>query len=144
MWLFKLDEVDRDIDRLNGADRDDILAATLSLCKTPKRAVPRLLQVLNNNDARPILRCRVADALGMIGDPSAVPDLLSTLNDDNVQVRWSALRALAKIGDAGAIPALRRLAIHDNGQFEITPTLRIVMKHEAEKAIQEIEACASQ
>jgi HEAT repeat protein len=139
-----MDEVDRNIERLNGGDRDDIYAATLSLCNVPDLAVPRLLQVLKNRSVRSIFRCRVADTLGMIGASAATEDLVLTLEDVDVRVRWSALRALAKIGDANAIPALHRLAAHDSGEFEITPTLRIVMKYEAQKAIQQIEACAAQ
>ena len=143
MGYFPMDEVDRYIDRLSGIDRDEIYAATLSLCEMADCARPRLLQVLNDQHARSIVRCRVADTLGMIGDRSTTDDLIRALNDVEVRVRWHALRALAKIGAANAVPALRHLAVHDTGEFEITPTVRIVMKQEAQTAIDQIQTGAS-
>jgi hypothetical protein len=49
-----------------------------------------------------------ARELGALGDPAAVPALLSVLDDDAEGVVAAALEALGRIGDPGAVPALVR------------------------------------
>ncbi|MCP4370561.1 MAG: HEAT repeat domain-containing protein, partial [Deltaproteobacteria bacterium] len=49
---------------------------------------------------------RAAEALGSIGDSRAVEPLITTLKDENSQVRSRAAEALGKIGDKKAIQAL--------------------------------------
>lgn len=52
-----------------------------------------------------------ARALGKLGDPGAVPDLLAALEDDDEGLREAASRALGELRAAAAVPALcRRLA----------------------------------
>jgi len=52
-----------------------------------------------------------ARALGKLGDPQAVPDLLSALEDDDDGLREAAARALGELRAVAAIPILsRRLA----------------------------------
>jgi hypothetical protein len=69
-----------------------------------KAAVPGLLDALHDDDAR--LRAAAAKALGEIGDPTAVPELLRAMNKDaDGNIRWAASGALSKIGEA-AVPGL--------------------------------------
>jgi hypothetical protein len=67
-------------------------------------AVPGLLDALR--DEKPPVRVAAVKALGDIGDPVAVPELLSTMvKDPSGDVRWTASAALGKIGTA-AVPGL--------------------------------------
>ena len=52
-----------------------------------------------------------ARALGKLGDPSAIPELLACLDDDDDGLREAAARALGELGAAAAVPLLmQRLA----------------------------------
>jgi HEAT repeat protein len=51
------------------------------------------------------VRSAACEALGAIGDASAVPALIKALGDGS-SVRSAACRALGAIGDASAVPAL--------------------------------------
>ena len=59
-------------------------------------------------------RWKAAEALGRIGDPEAVEELVGTLWDDDRRVRLKAAWALGRIGDPRAIPPLRRLYRMEN------------------------------
>lgn len=54
----------------------------------------------------PTIRAGAATALGDIGDPVAVPDLLDALYDKENRVRWESAWSLGRIGDARAVPDL--------------------------------------
>ena len=54
-------------------------------------------------------RWKAAEALGRIGDPAAVDDLISTLWDDDARVRLKAAWALGRIGDRKAYAPLQHL-----------------------------------
>lgn len=58
-------------------------------------------------------RCGAARALGEIGNPSAVPDLLNALNDEEWEVREAVAWALGKIGDKRALPDLQEVSKND-------------------------------
>ncbi len=64
----------------------------------------------------PELRMAAANALGQLGEPSAVPALINSLADDNPQVRIRACSSLAVIGHSRAVPALIELLSDANGQ----------------------------
>jgi hypothetical protein len=67
-------------------------------------AVPGLLDALGDDDLR--IRIAAIKALGEIGAPSAVPELLHILNKDHDNdLRWAATGALGKMGTA-AVPGL--------------------------------------
>jgi len=52
-----------------------------------------------------------ARALGKLGDPEAIPELLAALEDEDDGLREAAARALGELGAEAAVPALvRRLA----------------------------------
>jgi hypothetical protein len=74
-------------------------------------AVPGLLDALNDEDPR--IRTAACQALGEIGDGSAVPELLRVMiNDKDGNIRWQATGALGKIGVA-AVPGLSE-SLKDN------------------------------
>lgn len=56
--------------------------------------------------SRHISRRGAVKALGQLGDPAAVPDLLKALYDPSDRVRHQAVQALAQIGDQTVVPDL--------------------------------------
>ena len=68
------------------------------------RPVPGLIALLKDKDRA--VREDAAIALGMIGDPSAVPALIDAMQDGSVRVR--AIMALGMIGDTRAVEPLIR------------------------------------
>jgi len=64
----------------------------------------RVIGVLRHG--REARRARAADALGLIGDPAAIPDLLAALGDAEASVRGHAAAALGRIGDRRAVGPL--------------------------------------
>jgi arylsulfatase A-like enzyme len=94
--------------------QDDILFCRLIIIQLGKlkdrRAVPALLRHLPEVQNRR----EMVDALGDIGDPSAVPALVERLHhDEYVPVRAQAARALAKIGRIDVVPELEGAARED-------------------------------
>jgi glucan phosphoethanolaminetransferase (alkaline phosphatase superfamily) len=69
------------------------------------RAFAPLLKMLTHDE--PELRALAALALGELGDPQAVPALISLL--DIKQSRWAAIEALGELKDRRAIPILNKL-----------------------------------
>ena len=76
--------------------------------------MPALLDAVGDRDAA-VRKC-AADALGRIGDVSAVPALMDALQDIDRGVRCNAANALGRIGDASAIPALAE-SLEDGDQY---------------------------
>jgi len=70
------------------------------------------IALLSDDDE--VSRWKAAEALGRIGDPAAVDELISSLWDDDARVRLKAAWALGQIGDQRAIPSLRRLYRAEN------------------------------
>ena len=93
---------------------DDILFCRLVIIQLGKlkdrRAVAALLKHLPEVQNRR----EMVDALGDIGDPAAIPELVERLQHDGyVPVRAQAARALAKIGRKDLIQVLERAARED-------------------------------
>jgi HEAT repeat protein len=67
----------------------------------------------SNEPTKQVLaRSAAAAALGRIGDPRAVKDLLSALGDDTPLIQEAAARALGQMGDARAVGALIAALAH--------------------------------
>lgn len=62
-----------------------------------------------------IRRRYAVDALGKFGDKGAVPFLIESLRDEDVEVRVNAIMALGRIGDEAAVPALKE-SLKDTSQ----------------------------
>ncbi|RKO98117.1 hypothetical protein CXG81DRAFT_8636 [Caulochytrium protostelioides] len=60
-------------------------------------AISKLVPVLENRDEHPMVRHEAAEALGAIGDPSAIPVLQTFLKDDSIEVRETCEIALDKL-----------------------------------------------
>jgi HEAT repeat protein/energy-coupling factor transporter ATP-binding protein EcfA2 len=86
-----------------------------ALAKIGKPAVDALITVLSDSDE--LVRCRVIDALGKIGDARAVEPLLTLLHDPNRDVRLRSADALGNIGDPRVLPELERLSREDQSAF---------------------------
>jgi HEAT repeat protein len=79
--------------------------AARALATFGSRATRYLLGELDNTD--PKARLGVAEALGDIGDPLAVPPLVQALSGEkSSEVRWAIALALGNTGDPAAIPPL--------------------------------------
>jgi HEAT repeat protein len=81
-----------------GPSQDDRLAHFISL--------------LSDDDE--VSRWKAAEALGRMGDPAAVEELIGTLWDDDERVRLKAAWALGRIRDIRAYAPLRRLYRMEN------------------------------
>lgn len=75
-------------------------------------AVPRLIEFLS------IMPGEAAQALGMIGDPSAEPALLRCLDTEHVGDRCRVIQALGELKSSQAVPGLMRI-IEDGSYREI-------------------------
>ena len=79
----------------------------------PDEVVPVLIE-RSGRDLDPLVRQRSVVALGMIGDPRAVPALQSRLDDPSAPVAMSAIEALGRLGhDASAEQIARLLSSSD-------------------------------
>lgn len=91
------------------AVRDEAISALKNLGHA---GLPPLLEVLKDSDWR--VRLRATEALGELGLPGAIPDLLHLLaQDPDTAIRQDAARALGKIGDAEAVDALIQASDND-------------------------------
>jgi thiol-disulfide isomerase/thioredoxin len=90
-------------DRDLGRDRTTVLWAIWSLGaeKKDRAAVPYLIPYLRESVIDEA-RWRAADALWLIGDPVAVPDLVKALHDPEPMVAGFAASALGDLGDRAA------------------------------------------
>ena len=70
------------------------------------------IRMLSEDDE--VSRWKAAEALGRMGDPEAVDELISTLWDDDARVRLKAAWALGRIGDRRAYAPLQRLYRMEN------------------------------
>jgi HEAT repeat protein len=70
------------------------------------RAVPGLLNILQQHRLGRFIRAGAVKALGEIGNPVVVPELIKALSDSETPVRYNAGIALGAIGDKLAVPGL--------------------------------------
>jgi HEAT repeat protein len=76
-------------------------------------AIPILIKLLEDRRFFSIVRSEAAKALGNIRSFSALPSLLSALNDEDYTIRASAIAALGNIGDTAVTSDLLQ-ALQDN------------------------------
>jgi HEAT repeat protein len=89
--------------------KTELLGSTRSF-----QALPKLLPELENKNSS--IRSNTAEALGRIGNETAIPGLLKVLSlDDNIDVRAKAAEALGRIGNETAVPGLLKvLSLDEN------------------------------
>jgi HEAT repeat protein len=90
------------------------------------------IRMLSDDDE--VSRWKAAEALGRMGDPAAVEELISTLWDDDARVRLKAAWALGRIGDRRAYAPLQHLYRMENEAAqeiiqEALETIRRGMSH---------------
>jgi HEAT repeat protein len=113
------EEVDALVDALEHDDASDVREASAHALGLigDSRAVSAVSRTLVDDREEPAVRGMAAEALGDLGERSAVKPLVSALSDPAVEVRfWSAF-ALGRLGDPAASPALRRLAESDDAEL---------------------------
>jgi hypothetical protein len=80
--------------------KTELLGSTRSF-----HALPKLLPELESKNSS--IRSSTAEALGKIGNETAIPGLLKVLSlDNNINVRAKAAEALGRIGNEAAVPGL--------------------------------------
>ena len=97
-----------------GNPRARVLAARVLGNLRAAEARPALLETLAGAPAEeaPVdLQAQATLALGKIGNPDDVPEILAASGGEHWPIRAQAANALEAIGDVGAIPALKRLTV---------------------------------
>lgn len=87
--------------------------AVVALGERRNADVTNILCAVLETDKDPLVRAAAAEALGKIGNPSAIPTLVKALDDERYMVRWDAVKALGELKAGPAIPNLERVAKTD-------------------------------
>lgn len=100
------EEIKRQLALLESLDWEVRRTAIEALIEIGAPAIPALIEALL--DRKSFYRYSAAEALGRIGNTSAIPALVEVLNDGNNRDldRESSAEALGSIGDASVIPVL--------------------------------------
>jgi HEAT repeat protein len=100
------------------------------LSRMGKAAVPRLIQALEQKQAREGFRIGVAEALGSIGPEAraAVPALIRTLKDDSAFVRGRAAVALGSVSSESTDAVLPLKEALNDGDQEVRLGARVALK----------------
>jgi HEAT repeat protein len=120
--------VDGLVETLSGKDANLRTMAAQLLVRLGATGIPRLTQLLAS--AHPATRQGVADILGEIRHPSAVPALLEAARGEYFTVRARAAAALGKIGDAKAVPALIVLLADREPIVRVAAALAVGLFHD--------------
>lgn len=65
------------------------------------------------DSSKEVVKASVVEAIGQLGDPRAVKPLIEALNDEEMLVRWNAIKGLARFGEDAVAPLLRALDTAD-------------------------------
>jgi len=130
LWLLGPGEAGADvtqgivlIDELQHEEPVKRSAAALRLVQQPdERPVLENLALMLQTDPDPLVRSRVAIALGALGDDRAVSNLETALLDENFSVRAQSITALGQIGGDRATVALGGILLDD----AVDPLERVV------------------
>jgi HEAT repeat protein len=91
--------------------------SAIALAKIGIPSIPKLLEVLQGRNNNIHARIGAADALGDIGDASAVPELVKTVDDKNSDLQIHSIRALGKIKDPTTISKLLEILCDPNSDL---------------------------
>jgi hypothetical protein len=87
------------------------LALVVAKYARNERSVPLILALINKRPCPGVVQWYACEALGEIGDKSAIPVLDSAMEADDFYALPEAFRALIKLGDEKAVPlAIRRIS----------------------------------
>ena len=118
-------------------------AASDGLVNIGPEAQPLLIQALDNSRVR--LRCRSAEALGKLSNPSTIGSLIRLLNDREAEARKSAVLALREMSDTAFNPlidALNAIMLRGNA-LERLGVLEVAAGIDDERAREIIRAAVS-
>ena len=101
-------DLERLIERLHDRNDKECRQARNLLVEIGRRAVPALVNALQNSSNENI-RWEVVEALAQMADPIAAPALVQALMDDSQDVRGAAARALIILDRAAINPLLEAL-----------------------------------
>ena len=104
------------IDSLDDADSDVHYTALEAIAQFGSKAIPALRAGLTAEDAQ--VREGCAAALGRLGDPDTVSDLVIALDDPTHEVRLAVGQALGEIGGPEAAAALQALTEDGHPQIQ--------------------------
>jgi hypothetical protein len=109
-----------------------------------EEAVVDKLAILLQTDQDPLVRSRVAIALGALGDESAVSELESALLDPNFSVRAQSMTALGQIGGDKATMALGGILLNESlDSVERVIAAQALWKQDSESAQNYLQAGSS-
>lgn len=83
-----------------------------------ERVTTLLVQLLKDGQENSKVRAEAAQALNHQKAVQSIPDLVAALNDPDVEVRATVVRALDCIGDMQVVPNLERLASTDHAAVD--------------------------
>ena len=130
LWLLGPGEAGADTtqrsEEVSGLQHEEPLIRSQAVLRLVQQegaeAVLEKLTVLLQSDPDPLVRSRVASALGSLGNERAVSELESALQDPHVTVRTQSMTALGQIGGDRAVMALGSV-LTDEG---IDPVERVI------------------
>ena len=96
-------------------------------------SLPYLINMLQHEDNNYIKR-NIIEAIGKIGDPSALDILINALNDSNSGIRYKAAIALGKLGMKNAGPTLMD-KLNDPDERVVTESIESLTKIKYKKAV---------
>lgn len=123
----------------SGADRDEVYTAMHALQRIGPPVVPELLRMVVDEGEGIGARLRALDVLADLRARSVVPTLIEALGRAPPLLRAHIAGALGRIGDASARATLLQLAVHDDGEVEVSPGFSIRVRDEAAKALEVLE-----
>lgn len=111
-------------------ERQRAVIVAMGLCDN-KKAIPYLLDVLNDTNNSELVRIYSAGSLGLLGNKDGLDVALKGLDSDDAQIKLSSIRALGLIGSDSSLDALTNLT---------KPDVDYVFKSAATLAIAQIES----
>jgi len=107
--------------RLRDPEADNARDAAMTLGTLPRdaEAVAALAEAVRNSDGffHSVVRAAAAQALGKIGDRSAVDALIEATRDSMAEASEEAVKALGLLGDARALPGLEAIVKNADGFY---------------------------
>jgi HEAT repeat protein len=116
LWeWFRRRKLQRLVGQLESAEAEEREAAARQLVAMGAEALPAVVEALREGSERArlrdeevVVRAAAAEALGKLGDPTAVVALAERLRDESRVVANAAETALDRIGTPAALEAIRK------------------------------------
>ncbi|MCK5177216.1 MAG: HEAT repeat domain-containing protein, partial [Candidatus Aenigmarchaeota archaeon] len=122
------------IDALKDEDTYVLTSVKEALVNIGKPTVSALIDALKDKDEDIVIRIAVAEVLGKIGDPKAVPALIDALKDKNEKLSNNAANALGKIGESSINPLIK--VLEETEEDNVCKNIALTLG-EIEKKLQE-------